>query len=234
MDRRQFMAQAAAAGAVATSMFGSAEAAGGGDPVKIVGVACSTRRGKTTAQGVRIALDAAKGVDSRIETKLFDLGGRDVPGWPGGATPSEGMAKLKKMDDYVSNEVIPELEDPTLGGLIIGSPAYFRSMSARCKAFLERCAALRSPDFALKDIPLGALAVGAFRNGGQELVIDQIQTIMLCHEVMVVGGKPRAHQGATLWNKSEYNDDISKDEFGVETAQDLGVRVAEAGLKLKE
>ena len=232
MDRRQFMAQAAAAGAAATSLAGSAQAAEGDEAVKIVGVACSTRRGKTTAQGIRIALDAAEGVDGRIDTKLLDLGGREVPGWPGGATPKEGMKKLKKMDDYVSNEVLPHLEDPALGGLIIGSPTYFRSISARCKAFIERCAQLRSPEFALKDVALGALAVGAFRNGGQELVIDQIQTPMLCHEVMVVGGKPRAHQGATLWNRSEYNDDISKDEFGVVTAKDLGVRVAEAALEL--
>jgi hypothetical protein len=53
---------------------------------------------------------------------------------------------------------------------------------------------------------------------------------MLCHEVMVVGGKPRAHQGATLWNA--YNDDITKDEFGIESAQRLGERVAEAALRL--
>jgi multimeric flavodoxin WrbA len=116
--------------------------------------------------------------------------------------------------------------------LIIGSPSYFRSMSSLCKAFLERIALLRSPKLLLADKPLGALSVGAFRNGGQELVVDQIQTAMLCHEVMIVGGKPRAHQGATLWNKSEYNDDITKDEFGVETARDLGVRVAEAALRL--
>ena len=232
MNRRQFMAQAAAAGAAATSIAGSAQAAGDDEAVKIAGVACSTRRGKTTAQSVRIALGAAEGVNDAVDTELFDLGGRDVPGWPGGATPAEGMKKLKKMDDYISNEVIPALEDPALGGLIIGSPTYFRSMSARCKAFIERIAVLRSPEFALKDVPLGALAVGAFRNGGQELVINQIQTPMLCHEVTVVGGKPRAHQGATLWNRADYNDDISKDDFGVETAKDLGVRVAEAALKL--
>jgi hypothetical protein len=52
---------------------------------------------------------------------------------------------------------------------------------------------------------------------------------MLCHEVMIVGGKPGAHQGATLWNI--YNDDISKDEFGIESAKKLGTRVAEAALR---
>lgn len=233
MDRRNFLSQALGTGAAVSIASGSAAAGSTNDgPVRIVGVACSTRRGKTTAQSVRIALDAAEQVDDRIQTKLLDLGGRDVPGWPVAPTLSAGMAKMKKMDDYFSNEVLPELEDPALGGLIIGSPAYFRSMSAVCKAFLERCAVLRSPEFVLADKPVGALSVGAFRNGGQELVIEQIQTVLLCHEAMVVGGKPKAHQGATLWNKPEYNDDITKDEFGVETAGDLGVRVAEAALRL--
>ena len=231
MDRRKFMAQALGTGAAVSVLSQSAEGASD-EPIKVVGVACSTRRGKTTAQSVGIALEAAESVDSRVDTVLLDLGGRDVPGWPGGAKPSDGIAKLKKMDDYLNNAVLPELKDPALGGLIIGSPSYFRSMSSLCKAFLERIALLRSPKLLLADKPLGALSVGAFRNGGQELVVDQIQTAMLCHEVMIVGGKPRAHQGATLWNKSEYNDDIKKDEFGVETARDLGVRVAEAALRL--
>ena len=58
----------------------------------------------------------------------------------------------------------------------------------------------------------------------------QIQTAMLCHEVVIVGGKPGAHQGATLWNA--YKDDIMKDEFGIAGARKLGIRVAEATLKL--
>jgi hypothetical protein len=48
--------------------------------------------------------------------------------------------------------------------------------------------------------------------------------------MMIVGGKPGAHQGATLWNA--YKDDITKDEFGMDTAKKLGIRVAEAALRL--
>lgn len=105
-------------------------------------------------------------------------------------------------------------------------------MSSLCKAFLERLAVLRKPKLLLADKAVGALAVGAYRNGGQELVIEQIHTAMLCHEVVIVGGKPGAHQGATLWNA--YNDDIAKDEFGIATARQLGKRVAEAALRLAQ
>ena len=116
-------------------------------------------------------------------------------------------------------------------GLIIGSPVYFRNISSLCMAFLERLSVLRKPGLLLANTPLGALSVGAYRNGGQEMAIQQIQAAMLCHEVMIVGGKPGAHQGATLLNA--YNDDIMKDEFGVKTAKQLGIRVAEAALRLE-
>ena len=192
---------------------------------RILGISCSPRKGMTTAASVRIALDAAAEVDPFIETKLIDLGGMKIGGWTGGATSSEGAPPE---DDF--QQILPELKDPNVRGLIIGSPVYFRSMSALCKAFIEQCAVLRKPKLRLADMPVGVVAVGASRNGGQELVIQQILTAMLCHEVMAVGGKPPAHQGATLWNDAK--DDITKDEFGVQTAKLLGQRVAEAALAL--
>jgi multimeric flavodoxin WrbA len=224
MDRRQFLATTVAAGTT-LSVTSAATAAQSNKPIRIVGVACSSRAGKTTATAVKIALEAAQKTDDRILTELLDLGGLSISGWVGGSKPSE--AKLPD-DDF--NQIVPKLKDPVPDGLIIGSPVYFRSMSAVCKAFLERLAVLRKPTLMLADKPVGVLAVGAYRNGGQELVIEQIQTAMLCHEAMPVGGKPRAHQGATLWNAD--GDDITKDEFGVDTAQKLGIRVAEAALKL--
>ena len=224
MDRRKFITTSIATGAAATLASTSASAAGK-KSVKIVGVSCSPRKGKTTATSVKVALDAAKEVDPRIEVELIDLGGKDIAGWSGGAKPGQAQ---EVMDDF--QLILPSLKAPNLGGLIIGSPSYFRSMSSLCQAFLERLAVLRSPKLLLADKAVGVLAVGAYRNGGQELVISQIQAAMLCHEVMLVGGKPRAHQGATLWNA--YKDDIMKDEFGIDTARKLGIRVAEAALKL--
>lgn len=217
MDRRKFIATSIATGAAATLISNTASASEK-KPVKIVGVSCSPRRGKTTATAIKIALEAAKEVDRRIQVDLLDLGGMNISGW----TPDAVK------DDFDS--VLPKLRDPVPDGIIIGSPSYFRSMSALCKAFLERLAVLRSPRLLLADKAVGVLSVGAYRNGGQELVIEQIQAAMLCHEVVVVGGKPGAHQGATLWNA--YNDDITKDEFGMATARQLGVRVAEAALRL--
>jgi len=219
MNRRNFLSTSFAAGAAATLASTTAKAAEK-KSVKILGVSCSPRKGKTTATAVKAALDAAKEVDPRIEVELIDLGGMQIAG-------SSGTSS-QPSDDF--EKILPMLKDPLPDGLIIGSPSYFRTMSALCKAFLERLAVLRKPDLLLADTPVGVLAVGAYRNGGQELVIEQIQAAMLCHEVVIVGGKPGAHQGATLWNA--YNDDITKDEFGMATARQLGVRVAEAAIQL--
>ena len=228
MDRRNFLAS----GLAATAAFASISPATSKETdkeVRIVGVSCSPRKGKTTATAVQAALDAAKGFDPRIKVELLDLGGLDISGWVGGAKPTD-VENLPK-DDF-ELFALPRLKDPVPDGFIIGSPSYFRTMSALCKAFLERIAVLRSPKLLLADKPVGVLAVGAYRNGGQELVIEQIQAAMLCHEVMIVGGKPGAHQGATLWNN--YNDDITKDEFGMDSARKLGIRIAEAALRLAQ
>ena len=219
MNRRNFLSTSLAAGAAATLASTTAKAADK-KSVRILGVSCSPRKGKTTATAVQAALDAAKEVDPRIEVELIDLGGMQIAG-------SSGTSS-QPSDDF--DKILPRLKDPAPDGLIIGSPSYFRTMSALCKAFLERLAVLRSPKLLLVDKAVGVLAVGAYRNGGQELVIEQVQAAMLCHEVAIVGGKPGAHQGATLWNA--YNDDITKDEFGMATAKQLGVRVAEAALRL--
>ena len=227
MDRRGFLTTGLAAGAGVVSATAASAGKQSSGKIKIVGISCSPRKGKTTATAVNVALEAAKTVNSQIETQLIDLGGMNISGWTGGAKPGEGQ---QVKDDFDS--VLPMLRDPIPDGLIIGSPSYFRTMSSLCKAFLERIAVLRSPTLLLANKPVGVLSVGAYRNGGQELVIEQIQTAMLCHEVMIVGGKPPAHQGATLWNA--YNDDITKDEFGIESAKKLGMRVAEAALLLAQ
>jgi len=218
------MSRTLAAGA-AVSIASAPANASNGKPVKILGISCSPREGKTTAIAVKASLDAAKKVDRRIEVELIDLGGLEIAGSLGGATSADAQ---QITDDF--DLILPKLRDPNVGGWIIGSPSYFRCMSALCKAFLERLAVLRSPKLLLADKPVGVLAVGAYRNGGQELVIEQIQAAMLCYEVMIVGGKPGAHQGATLWNA--YKDDITKDKFGMDTARKLGIRVAEAALRL--
>lgn len=186
-------------------------------PLRILGIACSPRKGMTTTKAVQAALDAAKAVNPLIEVELIDLGGLSISGWS--PTPVK--------DDF--DAILPKLQDPRLGGLIIGSPSYFRSLSSLCKAFIERCMPLREGSMPLADRPVGALAVSSNRNGGQELVVQQILTAMLSYGMVPVGGKSPAMLGGTLWNTK---DDVTQDETGMLSARLLGTHVAELALKL--
>ena len=46
-----------------------------------LGVACSPRKGKTTAAAVQAALDAARTVSPAVTVELIDPGGGKVAGW---------------------------------------------------------------------------------------------------------------------------------------------------------
>ena len=217
VTRRHFLATAGTAAVAATTTSALAAEAGGGKTLKILGVSCSPRKGMTTAKAVQAALDAAKAVDPGIQTELIDLGGLNIAPW-----------SPKPPDDDMKS-ILPKFQDPSVGGLIIGSPCYFRSLSGLAKCFLERLAPLREPKMVLADKPFGVVTVGAFRNGGQEMTIEQIQGILLCYGMIAVGGHAPAFQGATLLSA---NDSIAQDDLGLKTAAQLGKHVGEAALKL--
>ena len=228
VSRRRFLETgagvAAATVAVGAGRASIAQEGQSGRKLKIIGVACSPRQGKTTAQALGICLDAAKAVDpDSIETELIELAGLSIPGQLVAGVPLAAGEK----DDFPA--VAEKLAEPAIAGIIIGTPVYFAGMTSLCKAFLDRCGMFRMKGFALSGKVGGVLAVGGVRNGGQELAIQSVQAALMCHEMLIVGdGRPTGHFGARLWNSGA--DDISGDEFGVGTAKNLGRRVAEVAL----
>jgi multimeric flavodoxin WrbA len=190
-----------------------------GGPIKVIGLSCSPRKGKTTAAALQVCLDAAKAVGPNVEVELIELAGMNIPVFDPAAPGSADFDK-----------VAAKLTDPKVAGIIVGTPVYFSGMSSLCKAFLDQCMACRKNNFALANKVAGVLAVGGVRNGGQELTIQSVQAALLCQEMIVVGdARPTGHGGATLLNTA---DDISGDEFGLSTAKNLGRRVAEVALRV--
>jgi multimeric flavodoxin WrbA len=222
IGRRALLASAGAAlvtGAVSAPVVG-AEKSGG----KIVGVSCSYRKGKTTVAAVQAALDAAAGHASAPETYLIDLAEMSIPGYMSAGQP----LRENERDDFPAIASI--LGGAEVTGIIVGSPVYFGTMSALCKAFLERCVTFRKDNFRLRGKVAGVVAVGGTRNGGQELTVQGIKTALMGQDVLSVGTGPGSTRiGATLWNQ---NDSISADDFGLGTARDLGRHVAEIASRL--
>lgn len=215
--RRDLVEGSAAAVLSDTIAATATHAATRGPARKILGISCSPRKGMTTARSVQIALEAAQSVDPSIAVELVDLGGLVISGW------SPNLPN----DDFVA--ILPKLQDPAVAGLIIGSPSYFRGLSSLCKAFIERCGPMREPEMLWADKPVGIIATGGFRNGGQEIVIEQIQTAMLCFGMVPAGGRPPAIQGGTVLTTK---DDMSGDELGLTTARNTGMRVADLARRL--
>ncbi len=76
MDRRESLTTSLAAGTT-TSATSMAAVAQGRKAVKIVGLSCSPRKGKTTAAALSICLEAAQAVPG-VTTELIELAGRNI------------------------------------------------------------------------------------------------------------------------------------------------------------
>ncbi len=220
-SRRSFLGTAALAMAGSVAHFAAAQQSG--KTVKIVGISCSPRKGKSTAAALQVCLDAAKQVGPDIEVELVDLGSLKINGDLAAGIPLEPG----QQDDFPKVEA--KLREPNVAGIIIATPVYFSNMSSLCKAFLDRCMVFRK-NFDLRDKIGGAIAVGAARNGGQELTLQTLHAAMLCQDMIVVSdGKPTARLGGIVVSSG---DDVTQDQSGLATVKGLGRRVAELAARL--
>ena len=201
-------------------------------PIKVLGICCSPRKGKTTAAAMRICLDAVKAADARIEVELIELAGLKIPG-----EVAAGVAlEPGERDDFPA--LAPKLSDPAVAGIILGTPVYFGNMSYLCKALLDRWVVFHK-DKTLANKVAGVLAVGGGRNCGLELTIRSVQVALMAQQMIVVGdAPPTGHWGGTVWGgnpavTSGPSPDVDRDEPGIATVKNLGRRVAEIVMRLQ-
>jgi len=191
-------------------------------PVKVIGICCSPRKGRSTATALEACLEAAREV--AVETELIELAGMQIPGEPAAGVP----LAPNQQDDFP--KLVPKLSEPSVAGIIIGTPVYFGNMSFLCKAFLDRCNVFRR-NFGLSNKVGGVVAVAGGRNGGQELTIRSVHTCLLGQEMIIVGdGQPGGHWGGTVWSGAPGG--VTKDEYGMKTVKNLGRRVAQVAVKV--
>ena len=67
-----------AAGAAVGAASAETAETGQAKPIKIVGICCSPRKGKTTMTSLAVCLEAAEQVDEKIESELIELAGATV------------------------------------------------------------------------------------------------------------------------------------------------------------
>ncbi|MCF8034568.1 MAG: flavodoxin family protein [Desulfarculaceae bacterium] len=196
--------------------------------MKIIGVAASPRPGQSSFFLLTEALRAAAGVNESITTELIELAGRQINGCLACGACAK---KLACSQDDGFPELIDILAAPDVGGLIMATPVYMGGPTAQAKAFLDRMVMFRRNGWMMRNKVGGVIAVGGFRNGGQETAIQSIQAAMLVQDMVVVGdGMPTAHLGGTGCSGMEGG--IEADDAGKTTAQGVGKRVAEVALRM--
>jgi len=221
MNRRVFLGAAAMSAATLSTLSPAAEPAAGS--VKIIGLAGSLRKGKSTYKAVELALESARTISPAIATELIELSGLNLDPYI-----AVGSKSSDRPDDFPA--LREKLEAPNVFGILMGSPVYMGIVSSPLKELFERMVAFRQGGFPLRNKVGGAIAVGAGRNTGVELILQQLIMFMLSQGMILVGdGKPGDHWGGTIQSQG---DDLSKDEGSLNTVRGVGKRVAEIALRL--
>ncbi len=221
MNRRLFLGAAAASVAALPSLTNAAAAAPGS--VKIVGLVGSLRKGKSTFKAMNLALESAKTVSPAIATELIELSGLNLDPYI-----AVGSKSSDRPDDFPA--LREKLVAPDVFGVLMCSPVYMGIVSSPLKQLFERMLDFRQHGFPLKNKVGGAIAVGAGRNTGVELILQQLIMFMLSQGMILVGdGSPGDHWGGTMQSQGE---ELGKDEGSLNTVRGVGKRVAEIALRM--
>lgn len=223
INRRTFFGTAAVA-VSAAAMRGIANAAEPAvRPVKIIGLVGSLRKGKSSYKAMELALVSAKTVNPAITTEIIELSGLNLDPYI-----AVGSKSSDRPDDFPA--LREKLVAPDVFGVLMASPVYMGIVSSPLKQLFERMVDFRQNGFPLRNKVGGAIAVGAGRNTGVELILQQLIMFMLSQEMILVGdGNPGDHWGGTMQSQGE---DLSKDEGSLNTVRGVGKRVAEIALRM--
>jgi multimeric flavodoxin WrbA len=181
---------------------------------KIIGINASHRAGKTCAAALKIVLESVQTADSNFETEFIELAPLNF-GIPvvGGEQPKDDL-----------DEILAKISAPDCAGFVLATPVYFGLPSARCVMLIDRLMPIKRV-WGLRNKIFGGVVVGAARNGGQETILHSLANSLLTQQmILAVDSAPTSHWGATLWSQK---DSIAEDEFGQNTAKNLGARIVE-------
>ncbi|MDR2757257.1 MAG: flavodoxin family protein [Planctomycetaceae bacterium] len=181
---------------------------------RVIGINTSHRAGKTCTEALKIVLESITTANHNLETELIELAPLNI------GIPVVGADQPK--DDL--DEILTKISAQNCIGLVLATPVYFGLPSARCVAFIDRLMPIKRT-WGLKNKIFGGVVVGAARNGGQETLLHALANSMLTQQmILAVDSTPTSHWGATLWSQK---DSIAEDEFGKNTAINLGKRIVE-------
>jgi multimeric flavodoxin WrbA len=181
--------------------------------MRILGICGSPHRNGNTSYALRLALDSLR--DRGAETECIFLDDKSIH-------PCDGCFRCAKgtcvfVDDMKG--ILDALRK--CDGLVLASPVYMGMVTGQMKVMMDRCLALRARGAFEMSGKVGAgIACGGFRNGGQELTLQNMQTFFLQQNMVAIAdGPPFGHSGAALVGKA------SEDQVGLQTVESLAERM---------
>jgi len=186
--------------------------------MKVLGICGSHRKESTTMFFLKKAMDVCE--KEGLETEIVTLFDKEI----GLCTVCDVCRE--KYDCPIKDDM-QEIYDKLVSAdaLILASPVYYASVSGKMKNLFDRSLPLRRNGVKLRNKIGGAIAVGASRNGGQELTCEYIRTWMGLQEMIVVTDKGTAHFGGIGWVPRGTNP--ADDKIGIETCENLGLKISE-------
>lgn len=146
--------------------------------MKVLGIACSPRKGGNTEILVREALEGA--AERGAETELFLVADKDIAPCDGcGVCLEKGICKIK--DDMQTIYQQLELAD----GVIFGTPVYFVNVSAQAKAVIDRTYAFLGVRKLRGKV---AAALVAVRRVGAGQVLSLLYAYFTAQRMIIAGG----------------------------------------------
>ena len=144
---------------------------------------------------------------------------------------------LSEKDD--TKKIEEELLDAD--ALIIASPSYFGSVSSNIKVLIDRSRHWKMGGYKLRDKILAPMAAQGLRNGGGGGVISDLIAFGLTHGMIIAGnalGNPVIEENIPItslqkWSLKEFIGKDEIDELGALLASDLGKRVADLVIRLR-
>ncbi|MBL7199213.1 MAG: flavodoxin family protein [Anaerolineae bacterium] len=189
--------------------------------MNVLGINGSPHREGNTAYALRYALGVIE--DQGIETTYISLAGK-------GITPCDGCFVCRKGECVHEDDMGPIYDAlRRCDGLVLASPVYMGLVTGQMKTMMDRTVVLRTGGrFELTGRVGGGIACGGFRNGGQELTLQSIQTYLLQQDIYAIADGPGfSHSGAAIVGRA------SEDAIGLQTVTNLALRVARAVKQLR-
>lgn len=156
--------------------------------IKVLGISTSPRANGNTSILVKSALDGGKAA-GEVEAQYLSLHDKTITPCDGCDTCFEkGLCVFEGKDDFENIHEKMEASD----AIIIGSPVYYGTVCAQCKALMDRSykhdaiSAAQKVKNVLRLKVGAAITVGGGRHGGQEATLQAIHTYYHFREIIPI------------------------------------------------